>query len=399
MRLSISRLLPLLLAGRASATIAQDPGVFGPKLELVHKYFDEWPTGVAVSSSGRIFSCYPLGLDSNNTRYQVAELTSATTELPYPSADFNYPPGGAVNYSTFPATTANYANHLISVQSVFIDAQDRLWILDTGRANTANGTLLLSSYGGPKLVGVDLSTNKVFKTIVFPRDAVFPDSYPNDVRFDLRPNLSGSSGQGVAYLTDSSPEGRNGLIIVDIGTGKAWRQLDGLPLTKAEPDFKAFIWGDTVDVSTGTDGIAVSADGETLYLGVVSGRNLYSISTAILRDSSAEGQALALKSVNTLTEKGVSDGYETDSQGSIYMGSFESNAINVFQPASSSVQTYVRDPRIGWTDTMSVVTLKKNMTDKGYLYFTENQLWRQQRTRPFALFRVELPAGAGKGPF
>ncbi|RAK98851.1 uncharacterized protein BO80DRAFT_147610 [Aspergillus ibericus CBS 121593] len=397
MRFSIPRLLPLLLAGRVNS-LAHDSGVYGPALELVHRYYDQFPTGVAVSSAGRMFSCYPLGLDANNTRYQVAELTNPTTEVPYPSAEINYPPGGAVNHSTSPATTVNYPNYLISVQSVVVDSKDRLWILDTGRAKTANKTLLLSSYGGPKLVGVDLTTNQVFRTILFPRDVAYADSYPNDVRFDLRPDLNGTSGEGVAYLTDSSPEGRNGLIVVDLGTGKSWRQLDGLALTKAESDFRAFIWGDTVDVSTGTDGISLSADGETLYFGVVSGRDIYSIPTAILRDSSSAGRALAKNSVSKLTQKGVSDGYEVDSDGRIYMGSFESNAINVFYPGNVSVETFVRDPRMGWTDTMSVVTLKENATgvEKGYLYFTENQLWRQDQERPFALFRVELPDGAGK---
>ncbi|CAK45090.1 hypothetical protein AnigIFM63604_011116 [Aspergillus niger] len=388
MRPSIIQLLPLLLAGHANG-LAHDTGVYGPSLELVHQYYDQFPTGVAVSSTGRMFSCYPLGLDANNTRYQVAELTDSTTEVPYPSAEFNYPPGGA--------TTVNYANHLISVQSVVIDSKDRLWILDTGRANTANNTLLLSSYGGPKLVGVDLTTNKVFKTILFPRDAVYADSYPNDVRFDLRPDLPNTSGQGIAYLTDSSPEGRNGLIVVDLGTGKAWRQLDGLAITKAESDFRAFIWGDVVDVSTGTDGIALSADGETLYFGVVSGRDIYSIPTAVLRDDSAAGRTKAVKSVSKIVQKGVSDGYETDSEGRIYVGSFESNAINVVYPGNASVETFVRDPRMGWTDTMSVVSLGGNGTEgRGYLYFTENQLWRQEKERPFALFRVGLPGGAGK---
>ncbi|OOF94715.1 hypothetical protein ASPCADRAFT_50963 [Aspergillus carbonarius ITEM 5010] len=389
MRVFIPQLLPLLFAGHASS-LAHDSGVYGPPLELVHRYYDQFPTGVAVSSTGRMFSCYPLGLDANNTRYQVAELTNPTTEVPYPSAEINYPPGGA--------TTVNYPHHLISVQSVVVDSKDRLWILDTGRANTANKTLLPSSYGGPKLVGVDLTTNQVFKTILFPRDVAYADSYPNDVRFDLRPDLNSTSGEGVAYLTDSSPEGRNGLMVVDLGTGKSWRQLDGLALTKAEPNFRAFIWGDPVDVSTGTDGISLSADGETLYFGVVSGRGIYSIPTALLRDSSSEGQALAKKSVTKLTQKGVSDGYEVDSNGRIYMGSFESNAINVFYPGNVSVETFVRDPRMGWTDTMSVVSLKDNSTgvEKGYLYFTENQLWRQDQERPFALFRVELPGGAGK---
>ena len=68
-----------------------------------------------------------------------------------------------------------------------IDPLDRLWILDTGRVLTPDGkTLVPSSYGGPKLIGVTLSNNTVFQTILFPQDVAFPDSYPNDVRFDLR---------------------------------------------------------------------------------------------------------------------------------------------------------------------------------------------------------------------
>lgn len=152
-----------------------------------------------------------------------------------------------------------------------------------------------------------------------------------------------------------------------------------------------------VDVSTGTDGIALSADGETLYFGVVSGRDIYSIPTAVLRDDSAAGRTKAVKSVSKIVQKGVSDGYETDSEGRIYVGSFESNAINVVYPGNASVETFVRDPRMGWTDTMSVVSLGGNGTEgRGYLYFTENQLWRQEKERPFALFRVGLPGGAGK---
>ncbi len=55
------------------------------------------------------------------------------------------------------------------------------------------------------------------------------------------------------------------------------------------------------------------------------------------------------------------------------------------------------DPRIGWTDSMAVAT-------DGYLYFTENQLWRtpshfpgtERRVRPFALFRAKLPGNGTK---
>lgn len=58
-----------------------------------------------------------------------------------------------------------------------IDPADRLWILDTGRVMEPNGTLVNAAYGGPKLVGVDLTNNTVFQTIVFPTNVAYGDSY------------------------------------------------------------------------------------------------------------------------------------------------------------------------------------------------------------------------------
>lgn len=110
----------------ATQEIATDPGKSGPPLEIAHLYFDQWPTGelrhwgrrelnvdywskgIAVSSTGRLFSNYPPGLDPNNTndgsnsKYTVAEIFPDNTERPYPSVEYNSPPGGAINYTTSP---------------------------------------------------------------------------------------------------------------------------------------------------------------------------------------------------------------------------------------------------------------------------------------------------------
>ncbi|KIW70020.1 hypothetical protein PV04_02331 [Phialophora macrospora] len=378
----------------------------GPPLELVHLYFDEWPTGVAVSSSGRIFSCYPLGLDSTNTRYQVAELGSNSTENPFPSAQINSPPGGAVDYSTNPPQSKGLSNYFISVQSVVVDPKDRLWVLDTGRALLSNGTLTTSNPGGPKLVGIDLTNNTIFQTINFPPTVAFPDSYPNDVRLDLRASVT-SSGQGIAYVTDSSSEGRNGIIVVDLGTGESWRHLNNIPQVRPEPGFYANVWGESVYMNPGNgmpvsrlafgaDGLTLSNDGETLYFSVVSGRHLYSVPTARLRDRSVSSELFATGSVMDLGQKGVSDGLESDSNGIVYAGSVETDSIVTFDPQNGTVQTYVRDPRIDWTDTFSV--------SGNYLYFTENQLFRgpaqkggvDRRVKPYALYRVPLLNNASK---
>ncbi|PVI07376.1 major royal jelly protein [Periconia macrospinosa] len=409
--------------------LVQDPGVAGPPIELVHLYNDQWPTGkyqplcqhtslsnpethllkgITVSRTGRKFSNYPPGLDANNTndgtngRYTVAELTGNNTERPYPSAEFNNPPGGAINYSTYPATGANYQNHLIGVQSVVLDPLDRLWILDTGRALTQDGTLVPASYGGPKLVCVSLTNDTVIQTIVFPPTVAYADSYLNDVRFDLRSDLT-ESGGGVAYITDSSAEGRNGIVVVDLGTGESWRHLDGIKEVRAERGFVPYVWGTPVyfipgpdqpliNAPQGSDGIALSSDGAELFWGPVGGRNLWSVPTERLLDRSLNSELLAQAAVRNRGERGVSDGFETDTNGFIYAGNMEQNGILFYNPVNSTTTTFVRDPRINWVDTMSVAS-------DGYLYFTVNQLHlspgfypgTDRRTRPFALFRAQLP--------
>ncbi|KAM3563402.1 hypothetical protein MY1884_001315 [Beauveria asiatica] len=139
------------------------------------------PTGIAVSRESRLFSTYPACLDGNNTntpqtpnKYQVAELMPDGSEVPYPSVEMNSPPGGALNMSTNPPTSANYDDYLIGCQSVIVDSQNVLYILDSSRAiNPGSGALLSAVYGGPKVITVDLSTNKVIRTYRFPQAVVY----------------------------------------------------------------------------------------------------------------------------------------------------------------------------------------------------------------------------------
>ncbi|OAG08400.1 uncharacterized protein CC84DRAFT_1194609 [Paraphaeosphaeria sporulosa] len=349
--------------------------------------------GITVSRSGRKFSNYPPGLDANNTnngsndKYTVAELIGNNTERAYPSAEINSPPGGSINYSTYPASGANYQNYLIGVQSVVLDPLDRLWILDTGRALTPNSTLVPASYGGPKLVCVDLSTDAVVKTIIFPSTVAYADSYLNDVRFDLRSQLT-ESGQGVAYITDSSTEGRNGIVVVDLGSGESWRHLDGAAEVRSNRGFVASVWGEPTYyipgpgqpltyLPFGADGITLGADGNDLYWTSFGSRTLYSLSTERLLDRSLHS---------------VSDGMETDTNGFVYAGNMEQNAISFFNPNNASSTLFVRDSTINWVDTMSTGA-------DGYLYFTVNQLsfsaafcpGTDRRVRPFVLMRAKLP--------
>jgi sugar lactone lactonase YvrE len=244
---------------------------------------------------------------------------------------------------------------------VIIDSADTLWILDTGRvqdlSNPLNPILPATIPGGPKLVNIDLTTDTIIQTIILDSSTVKPFSYLNDLRIDRNPRLSGSSGKGVAYLTDSSPEGENALVFVDLGTGKGQRYplKETFPIDKTVP----WVWGDPMYqvagaldaikpgyITFGADGIAISPDMNTLYFSVIGGRFLYSIPTAALRGGNSVANAQS--QVKNLGEKGISDGMESDSNGIVYAGNVEQNGISMFNPKTGFATTFVRDPRINW---------------------------------------------------
>lgn len=360
----------LLCVSSASATQLPSEGTIG-RIEAVFEFQGAMPTGVSVAPNGRIFVNFPRWGD--DVPFTVGEIRGGRL-FAYPDAEVNR------------ADKARPAKTFISVQSVVADARNRLWVLDTAAPNFSEPVP-----GGAKLVAVDLATNRISKTIVFAPDVALPKTYLNDVRFDL------SQGKGgVAYITDS---GTGALIVVDLASGEAWRRLANHHSTKADPSFVPIVEGETLMVrppnappqpfAIPADGIALSADGATLYYCPLSSRHLFSVPTAFLRDRSVPEDQVAA-AVADLGEKGASDGLEADAQGRVYAGDYEHDGIRRRLP-DGTWETIVHDPRVLWPDTLSV-------GPDGWLYFTANQLERgarfhgghDLRQKPYTLFRVKI---------
>jgi sugar lactone lactonase YvrE len=346
-------------------------------IEPVFEFYDAMPTGVSVAADGRIFINFPRWGD--DTPFTVGEIRDGKV-VPYPDALINkFDP-------------ARPGETLGSVQSVVVDPVNRLWILDTAAPSFSTPVS-----GGAKLVAVDLATNKVAKTIVLPSSAILPTTYINDVRFDLRQGKA-----GVAYITDSSVRGPGAIIVVDLDSGDSWRKLSGHPSTSPDPSFIPVVEGERLAIreqgkapapfNVASDGIAISADGATLFYCPLSSRHLYAVPTAVLVDRSVS-DAEVERAVVDLGEKGASDGLEADDKGRVYAGDYERNNIRQRQ-FDGEWKTIAHDPRILWPDTMSVAS-------NGYLYFTANQLHRQAqfhegedlREKPYSLFRIKIDAG------
>ncbi|MEE8627718.1 MULTISPECIES: L-dopachrome tautomerase-related protein [Methylobacterium] len=330
----------LLLAGAAPAPALAQQGA-SPRLEKVAS-FDHQVTGVTVARDGRIFVNFPRW--SEDAPVSVAELKDGKP-VPYPDAGWN-------SWRNAKKDEIDPKTHFVCVQSVVADAQDRLWVVDAGAP--AMGAVVKD---GPKLVGIDLKTNQVIKTIPFDAPTILQASYLNDVRI--------SPDGKTAYLTDSGAEGA--LVVVDLDSGSARRVLSGHPSTMPDKGVTVTADGqplrrpDGRGVDFSADGIALSPDGRTLYWQAIKGKTLYSLptdaligwATATVVPEMLTDRTLGAKIV-TVGENGPADGLLIGRKdGRMYVTSPQDNAVKVRDLANNGagLTTLVQDPQLRWPDT------------------------------------------------
>jgi hypothetical protein len=101
----------------SSASALGNPGLvtlnstIGPALTVEHLFYGDFPTGIAVSASGRKFCNFP-----RPSTFTVGELVDGTEEAAFPDQRWNSPP--SLMNDTNPMYGSDYADYLISVQTV-----------------------------------------------------------------------------------------------------------------------------------------------------------------------------------------------------------------------------------------------------------------------------------------
>ena len=313
------------IAGSASA----QAGRTGPLTPMAQ--FDHQATGAAVTADGRRFVNFPRWTD--DAPVSVAEVMRDGSLRAYPDAKWN-------SWRNARANELPVGEYFVCVQSIVPDGHGNLWVVDPGAPG--NEKILP---GAPKLVRIDLASNQVTKVIAVPDDVALQGSYLNDIRF--------SPDGRMGYITDSGTKGA--IIVVDLQTGKSWRTLDGQPSTQIDKTVTVTLDGrplrrpDGRQPAFAADGIAISNDGRTLYWQALTGRTLYSIDTARLRDGVSElDRAKAVKPVATTQ---VSDGLWMSKAGTLYLTSPTDYSIKRLN--GSSVETVLTDRRLRWPDTFA----------------------------------------------
>ena len=241
------------------------------------------------------------------------------------------------------------ATLMVCVQALLADGEGKLWVLDPANPKFAGVVP-----GGAKLMRFDIASGALEKTYPFGPELARPNSYLNDVRIDAK--------NGKAYLTDS---GDGALIVLDLPSGKARRLLDEHPSTEAE-GITLTIGGEPwlmggQPPQVHSDGIAFDSQTDTVFYQALSGRTMYRISAAALRDESLSAEDLASK-VEVVGETGASDGLICDDKGRVYISALEKDAILRTTP-DGEVRILIQDEAISWPDSFA-------WGPKRQLYFT-----------------------------
>jgi sugar lactone lactonase YvrE len=333
------------------------------QLQEVASFPNQQVTGVGVSQkSGRIFVSFPYWSDDH--LLSVAEIIDGQPRA-FPDEEWNKPgPAGS---------------HFVCVQSVVVDDQDNLWILDPAAPKMQEIVK-----GGPKLVKFDLSTNKVVQTIPFAEDIAPAKSYLNEVRIDTA-NRKG-------FITES---GKGAIIVVDLISGKARRLLDDHKSTKPEPGVKLVVDGkELIDQQKksppqiASDGIALDTKNGYLYYHALTGHTLYRIKTSYLTDEKLSNKDLESK-VENAAQTPAPDGMLEAPDGSSYLTDLEHSAIVRWNAGSGKIEPVIADKRLLWPDTLS-------WGPNGELYVTASQIenmprfsnGKSTRTEPYKLWKV-----------
>lgn len=304
------------------------------KLEEIASSERQW-TGVAVSETGRMFVNFPRW--SENTTFSVGELIDGKV-VAYPQTRWNtYSDEQPLSDSTF-----------ICVQSVFIDDQDRLWVLDA-----ANPYMEGVTERGPRLYQFNISDDSVEQIFAFPDSLIASDSYLNDVRIDMERNK--------AYLTDS---GSGGIYIVDLSSGEVMRRLEDHFSTSAETD-QLMIGNYEFKGEVHSDGIALSNDADYLYYAALSGHSLYRVPVNTLIDPARSEREVG-DAVTEAEEIVATDGMLFGPTNTLYLGGLEDNSIYVWKD-DNPYHKLIEDDRIKWPDSFTGA-------DDGTIYFTTSQI-------------------------
>jgi sugar lactone lactonase YvrE len=199
--------------------------------------------------------------------------------------------------------------------------------------------------------------NTFVRTYTFPElVASATSSFLNDIVLD--------SARGYAYISDA---GSGALVVYEYRTHTS-RRIVTWGMTPETPQISLF--GLNYDINIGMNGIALSADSETLYYSPLSGKHLWSLPTSDLRDFRVLAEVIHSHAKDHGERQSYSDGLAFSASGVLYFGLEGNSALGYWNASGGSLATKasiisstVNETTHNWIDAIT-------FDDKGIVYVT-----------------------------
>ncbi len=274
------------------------------------------------SPDGRVFVEFPRL--AGDPGVSLAVIGSDGRTVAYPGGAWNdWPPSDG---------KVDVVHCFVGLSAIRLASDSTLWVVDTGVPGFGKAPLPDAT----KLIQIDLTHDRVIRTVVLPASVLRPRSMIADIRFNGRR----------AYLTDA---GAPGLIVLDLAGGNARRLLDGNPsLTAQRPivaDGETLKGPDGKPMMIHADQLEVGVDGKYLYFQPLPGP-MSRIPTSLLDDDAASPQAVAA-GVEFWYDTPALGGTAIGPDGTLYLDDVEDDSVLGLGPDRVR-RTVIRDPRLHW---------------------------------------------------
>ncbi len=319
-----------------------------------------WPSGVAVTGSGRVFVSAPQ-------HDQPAQMPTVVE---------------IVDGAAHPLDPA-IADALTSVQGLRAGPDETLYALDSGvRALTG----IDRERAG--LWAIDVASSTVTRRYAFPTQVALPTTYLNDLALD--------PARGVAYLVDAGGDEPHGLIRLDFDTGASRRLLHdhrsvraaasprpggilvaGAPLSPEDP------------VRVGATGITLGRDHELFWNRA---DDLFSIDVDVL--DSGDPHDIDAAIVSWPLRPFASDGLDRYASGRVLLTDLANSGVQRLDRSTGRYELLTSNPAISWPDGVCAAP-------DGSIYATSSQIHRSTMfgatdtpQPPFGVYRIRPDPGS-----
>lgn len=331
------------------------------------------PAGIVVTEDNRIFLTLPR-VGENHALPALVEIVKGEP-VAFPDAATTLP------------SDKPYDQWIVSPLGL-TQYERTLWVLDEGKRAGIDGI----PDGAAKIVGIDIPSRKVVRTITFQRPFFRESIQLNDLRFD-----PSHGSRGTIYISNNGyAKPDSSLIVVDVATGRMREFLRNQPETSPAPGFMTYVEGIphaySVDHPTmpqgGVNGIELSPDRKTLYWTIPTNPNFYSIPTEALSNFSLSEEALR-QEVHFEGQTASSGGITVDDEGALYFGDASRYSI-IKKDVRGKFSLVSRDARLTWPDGLTY--------RGGYLYVSIGQWQRMPglnggkdlRRPPYRVLRIAV---------